>query len=57
MGTITDASLLSDEQTEEIVEKIIKPTLKGAEKEGFPFRGIMFLGLMMTADGAKAFGI
>ena len=53
MGTITDASLLSDEQTEEIIEKIIKPTLKGAEKEGFPFRGIMFLGLMMTADGAQ----
>ncbi len=53
MGTFTDASLLSEEQTENIVEKIVKPTLQGAEKEGFPFRGILFLGLMMTADGAK----
>lgn len=53
MGTITDASLLTSKQTGEIVEKIIKPTLKGAEKEGFPFCGIMFLGLMMTDEGAK----
>ncbi len=53
MGTITDESLLTQKQTDEIIEKIIKPTLKGAEQEGFPFRGIMFLGLMMTAEGAK----
>ena len=53
MGTISDDSLLSVEQTEEIIEKIIKPTMKGAEADGFPFRGILFLGLMMTESGAK----
>lgn len=53
MGTITDASLLSDEQTKQIVETIIEPTLHGCIKEGFRFRGILFLGLMMTADGPK----
>lgn len=53
MGTITDSSLLSGVQTQNIIENIIKPTLKGAEKEGFPFKGILFLGLMMTASGAK----
>ena len=53
MGTITDADLLTPKQTGEIIEKIIKPTLKGAEQEGFPFSGIMFLGLMMTNEGAK----
>ena len=53
MGTITDDSLLSADQTEEIVERIIRPTLRGCTKEGFPFRGILFLGLMMTADGPK----
>ncbi len=53
MGTITDAGLLTNKQTDEIIEKIIKPTLKGAEQEGFPFRGIMFLGLMMIKEGAK----
>lgn len=53
MGTITDEKLLSGEQTAKIIEEIIKPTLKGAESEGFPIKGIVFLGLMMTANGAK----
>ena len=53
MGTISDSSLLSQKDTEKIVEEIIKPTLKGAEDENFPFRGILFLGLMMTGTGAK----
>lgn len=53
MGTITDVGLLSAEQTAEIIEKIIKPTLDGCRKENFPFRGILFLGLMMTDSGAK----
>ncbi|MGI8469033.1 MAG: phosphoribosylamine--glycine ligase [Pyrinomonadaceae bacterium] len=53
MGTICDDALLSPEETKEIVEKIIKPTLAGARKENFAFRGILFLGLMMTSAGAK----
>lgn len=53
MGTITDAGLLSPEQTEKIIREIIEPTLKGCAEEGFPFRGILFLGLMMTEAGAK----
>lgn len=53
MGTVTDAALLMPEQTGEIVETIIKPTLKGCRDEGMPFRGILFLGLMMTVDGPK----
>jgi len=53
MGTITDASLLSEQQTETIIKEIIKPTIEGASAEGFPFKGILFLGLMMTESGAK----
>jgi phosphoribosylamine---glycine ligase len=53
MGVITNANLLSEEQTLEIVEKVIEPTLQGCREEGFEFRGILFLGLMMTASGAK----
>ena len=29
------------------------PTLEGARAEGFPFRGVLFIGLMLTADGPK----
>ncbi|MCW5958952.1 MAG: phosphoribosylamine--glycine ligase [Pyrinomonadaceae bacterium] len=53
MGVITDSALLSADELEQIVETIVKPTLKGAESDGFPFSGILFLGLMMTPDGAK----
>jgi len=53
MGTFTDASLLTDDQVATITDKIIRPTLHGCVREEFPFRGILFLGLMMTADGPK----
>lgn len=51
MGTITDASLLTAEQLDDITTRIIRPTLRGCVKEGFAFRGILFIGLMMTAAG------
>lgn len=51
MGTITDSSLLSAEQLKKIVDSIIRPTLHGCVAEGFRFRGILFLGLMMTDRG------
>jgi len=50
MGTFTDSSLLSEDQLAEITETIIRPTLRGCIAEGFPFRGILFLGLMMEDD-------
>jgi len=53
MGAITDASLLSDSQTADIVKKIIRPTLRGCMREGFPFRGILFLGLMIYDIGSR----
>jgi phosphoribosylamine--glycine ligase len=51
MGVITDARLLTPEELETITETIIKPTLAGAESEGFAFKGVLFMGLMMTAAG------
>ncbi len=51
MGAITDDRLLTSQQTETIINTIIKPTLAGCVAEGFPFRGILFLGLMMTENG------
>jgi phosphoribosylamine--glycine ligase len=53
MGTITDAGLLTDAQTQDIVDRIIKPTLRGCRDEEFPLRGILFLGLMMTKKGPR----
>lgn len=53
MGTITDSSLLASQELDEIITTIVRPTLHGCTREGFPFRGILFLGLMMTASGPK----
>lgn len=53
MGAITDPSILSPELTSRIVREIIEPTLAGARNEGFPFHGVLFLGLMLTSQGPK----
>ncbi len=53
MGAITDSSVVATETLDQIVREVVEPTLAGALKEGFPFRGILFIGLMLTADGPK----
>ena len=53
MGTFTDDALLSDADRDMIIETIIKPTIEGCSADGFPIRGILFLGLMLTADGIR----
>ena len=53
MGAITDPSVLEKETLNRIVREIVEPTLAGANDDGFPFRGILFIGLMLTADGPK----
>ena len=53
MGTITDVSVLDRELQERVVREIVEPTLAGAREEGFAFKGVLFLGLMLTGDGPK----
>jgi phosphoribosylamine--glycine ligase len=51
MGSITDGSVLETSVRDRIVREIVEPTLAGARREGFVFKGVLFLGLMLTADG------
>ncbi len=53
MGTFTDSSLLSPEQLQVVTDTIIRPTLHGCIREGIRYRGVLFLGLMMTTDGPQ----
>lgn len=53
MGAITDSSVVDAETLQQIERDIVEPTLRGAAEEGFPFKGILFVGLMLTADGPK----
>jgi phosphoribosylamine--glycine ligase len=53
MGAVTDASILESGMLERVVREVVEPTLEGARAEGFPFRGVLFLGLILTTDGPK----
>jgi phosphoribosylamine--glycine ligase len=53
MGSITDASVLDDSIQDRVVREIVEPTLAGAREDGFPFKGVLFLGLMLTEAGPK----
>jgi phosphoribosylamine--glycine ligase len=53
MGSITDDGVLEAGLLQRVVSEIVEPTLSAVRAEGFPFRGILFLGLMLTADGPK----
>jgi len=53
MGTYAPSPFISVADEENIIEKIIKPTLNGLENAGAPFRGILFAGLMIGTKGPK----
>ena len=53
MGSITDGSILDEQTMQQVITNVIEPTLDGAKQEGFPFRGVLFLGLMLTSEGPK----
>ena len=53
MGTYSP-SLLFDEQTEmRVAEDILLKTLEGFKKDELDFKGVLFVGLMLTKDGPK----
>lgn len=51
MGTVSDDAILSAAELTDIVERIVKPTLHACKREDINFRGILFFGLMLTANG------
>jgi phosphoribosylamine--glycine ligase len=53
MGAYAPAPLMTRELLEEASRTIIKPTLDGMRKEGMPYRGILYVGLMITRQGPK----
>ncbi|WP_134684968.1 phosphoribosylamine--glycine ligase [Brevibacillus migulae] len=53
MGTYAPVPQVSAALMEQIVETIVKPIAKGMVQEGFPFKGVLYTGLMLTAVGPK----
>lgn len=52
MGVVCPASDVTPELLARIEREIIEPTLKGMRDEGTPFKGVLFAGVMVDADGA-----
>lgn len=53
MGTFSPSEIYTDDLEKEIREKVLDRTLYGLKKDGLKFKGILFIGLMITKDGAK----
>lgn len=53
MGTVAPNPLYTAEKQAECMEKIFLPTIRAMEKEGRPFKGCLYFGLMLTPKGAK----
>jgi phosphoribosylamine--glycine ligase len=53
MGAITAPGVLDDETLRLAIREIVEPTLAGAQSDGLDFRGILFIGLMLTEDGPR----
>ncbi len=53
MGNFSPSPFYTDEVREFCEEKIYKPTMAAMRAEGRPFKGVLFVGLMLTPDGPK----
>ena len=53
MGTYAPAPVMTPEMIERATEEILKPTIAAMAKEGRPYAGCLYLGLMVTDEGPK----
>ncbi|BAL82459.1 putative phosphoribosylamine--glycine ligase [Selenomonas ruminantium subsp. lactilytica TAM6421] len=53
MGTYAPAPVMTDKMVQEAYDKILVPTIKAMEAEGKPYKGCLYAGLMITAEGPK----
>ena len=53
MGAYSPTPAFDAAAERRVLDEIVRPTIAGMAAEGRPFKGILFVGLMMTADGPK----
>jgi len=53
MGAYAPAQVCPSEMVGEIVETVLQPAVEGLRTEGCPFVGVLYAGMMLTADGPK----
>jgi phosphoribosylamine---glycine ligase len=53
MGAFAPSPLIDEAAQRRILNEIVQPVLIGLIKEGSPYRGVLYCGLMLTAEGPK----
>lgn len=53
MGAYSPASIATDEVMERVRREILEPVVRGMADEGTPYSGVLYAGLMLTAEGPR----
>ena len=53
MGAFAPSPLITEEMSHRVCDEIVLPVLAGMDHEGNSYRGFLYVGLMLTADGPK----
>jgi len=53
MGAYSPAPVLTGEMIDTVMSSIIQPTIAAMAAEGCPYKGVLYAGLMITADGPR----
>jgi phosphoribosylamine---glycine ligase len=55
MGAYSPTPFVTPDVHDQIMSRIILPTVAGMKKRGIPFRGVLYAGVMLTEQGPKLF--
>jgi phosphoribosylamine--glycine ligase len=53
MGAYSTDGIIPRELEDRILQTIVRPTLRGLEKDGEPYQGFLYFGLMLTSSGPQ----
>ena len=53
MGAVSPSPRLTDALQQQVMDEIVRPLARGMADEGTPYRGILYVGLMLTGDGPQ----
>lgn len=53
MGAYSPAPVMTPDMVHRTMKEIIEPTIRGMAESGYPFTGVFFAGLMITAKGPE----
>ena len=53
MGAYSPAPVMTTQLCTQVMDEIINPTVRALADLGYPYKGVLFAGLMVTSDGPK----